>query len=131
MNLAKYLVALTLFAGMIGCASRHEQGVKSNYRQQWTAVAADTKTTTEAARAVLEERELIDLTATATAGDGVASGKPAAGRRSASTSRRRTPAARSRSPSAPSATALAAELASEIKARAEPRGVTPALPKNT
>ena len=69
------LLALTF----VGCASRHQSGVKSDYRSQWTSVAADTKATTDAARTVLERRELKDITADSTAVDGVAKAKMADG----------------------------------------------------
>jgi len=73
------LMAAVLVTGLMGCASRHEEGVKSDYRSQWTTVAAGTQATTVAARSVLEERGLKDITATSTAVDGVASAKTADG----------------------------------------------------
>jgi hypothetical protein len=68
-------------AGLIGagCQSTHEEGVKSNMRTQWTDVMADTKTTTEAAKAVLAEEGLKDVTAEATNIDGKATAKMADG----------------------------------------------------
>lgn len=71
--------ALLLAAAIFGCASHHEEGVKSDYRTQWTQVAADTKTTTAAARSVLEASDLKDVTASSTEVDGSASGKKADG----------------------------------------------------
>lgn len=62
-------------AGFVGCASQHEEGVKSSYHSQWTKVAADTEATTNAARAVLEDRGLKNVTSSATKLDGKASGK--------------------------------------------------------
>jgi hypothetical protein len=70
---------LLLMAGLAGCASHHEQGVTSDYRSQWTNVAADTKTATEAARAVLEQRGLKGVTAESTGVDGIARAKTADG----------------------------------------------------
>ena len=72
---------LVLAAGLVGagCQSRHEEGVRSNLRTQWTDVSADTKTTTEAARAVLQEQGLKDVTADATNVDGKATGRMANG----------------------------------------------------
>lgn len=71
------VLALTL--GVMGCASRHEQGVKSDYRSQWINVAADTKATTEAARGVLEQRGLKGITAQSTGVDGIAKATTADG----------------------------------------------------
>ncbi|MBC7783486.1 MAG: hypothetical protein H7144_06565 [Burkholderiales bacterium] len=70
-----------VIAGLVsvGCASKHEEGVKSTYLWQTAFVQADTKTTTEAARAVLEEKELKDVTASSTNVDGSAMGKKANG----------------------------------------------------
>jgi hypothetical protein len=62
-----------------GCQSRKEPGVTSSYRSQWTTVSADTRTTTEAARAVLESQGLKDVRADATNVDGTASAKKADG----------------------------------------------------
>lgn len=73
------LVLLVLVAGVAGCASRHEQGVKSDIRSQWTNVAADTRSATDAARAVLEQRGLKDITAQSTGVDGIAKAKTADG----------------------------------------------------
>jgi Zn-dependent membrane protease YugP len=70
-------VLMVMLLGVASCASRHEQGVKSHYRSQWTNVAADTQAATEAARAVLEQRGLKQVTARSTGVDGVASAKMA------------------------------------------------------
>jgi type IV pilus biogenesis protein CpaD/CtpE len=64
---------------IMGCASKSEEGVKSDYRTQWTMVAADTKTTTDAAKSVLSASDLKDVTASSTDVDGVASGLKADG----------------------------------------------------
>ena len=78
-------MVVVLLAGFVGatpwqsgCASS-EKGVKTNYRTQWTNVAADTRTTTEAARAVLDAEGLKDVSASSTNVDGKASGKKADG----------------------------------------------------
>ena len=50
----KMFAAAVLAVGaitFIGCASSHQDGVKSTYRSQWTPVAADTAKTTDAAKA--------------------------------------------------------------------------------
>lgn len=72
------LVAAAL-AVSAGCQSRHEQGVKSNLRTQWTDVAADTRSTTEAAEEVLRDQGLKDVTSDSTNVDGTATGKKADG----------------------------------------------------
>lgn len=74
---AGMFLALAVF----GCASHHEEGVKSDYRTQWTDVAADTKATTAAARVVLESSELKDVTASSTGVDGSVTGRKADGTR--------------------------------------------------
>jgi len=70
---------ITLLAVTVGCASKHESGVKSNYHSQWTKVAANTTTTTDAAKAVLESHALKDIKASSTAMDGVAKAEMADG----------------------------------------------------
>jgi hypothetical protein len=76
-----FVAAFVLAAGLIGagCQSTHEEGVKSNMRTQWTDVMADTKTTTDAAKAVLMEEGLKDVSAEATNMDGKATAKMADG----------------------------------------------------
>ena len=76
-----FVAAFVLAAGLIGagCKSTHEEGVKSNMRTQWTDVMADTKTTTDAAKAVLMEEGLKDVTAQSTNMDGKATAKMADG----------------------------------------------------
>src|SRR4051794_8092466 len=70
---------ITLLAVTVGCASKHESGVKSNYHSQWTKVAANTATTTDAAKAVLESHSLKDIKASSTNVDGVAKAEMADG----------------------------------------------------
>jgi len=73
-------LSLVLMVGpwLAGCSSSQE-GVKTNYHSQWTSVSADTKTTTDAAKAVLESEGLKDVKASSTNVDGTASGKKADG----------------------------------------------------
>ncbi len=68
-----------LTIGLLGCSSSHQEGVKSDYRTQWTTVNADVKTTTDAAKSVLASSDLKEVTADSTALDGTASGKKADG----------------------------------------------------
>jgi hypothetical protein len=75
--LALALLAAGMFA--TACQSSHEEGVKSDLHSQWTDVAAGTETTTEAARAVLEEQGLRDVKASSTKVDGSATAKTADG----------------------------------------------------
>jgi hypothetical protein len=75
-NLALALAALVLLAG---CSSSHEQGVTSDYRSQWTTVNADTRATTEAAKAVFMEDGLKDVSGSSTGVDGTATAKKADG----------------------------------------------------
>ena len=75
-NLTLALAALALFAG---CQSHSEKGVTSNYRSQWTTVNADTRATTEAAKAVFMEDGLKDVAGTSTNVDGSATAKKADG----------------------------------------------------
>jgi Flp pilus assembly pilin Flp len=63
----------------VGCASSHEEGVKSNLRSQWTMVAADTTATTDAAKDVLEDRGLKNVTGESTKVDGKVMGKKSDG----------------------------------------------------
>src|SRR4051812_40790223 len=76
-------LAIAMFAVLglvfVGCSSTHEEGVNSNMRKQWVNIAADTETTTEAAKAVLTEEGLKDVKSSFTTVDGVASGKKADG----------------------------------------------------
>jgi Zn-dependent membrane protease YugP len=70
---------LLMTAMLVGCQSRHESGVKSNYISQWAPVAANTQETTEAAKEVFEEQGLKDVMSNSTQVDGKASGKLADG----------------------------------------------------
>ena len=71
-------VVLALATGPLACQSS-EPGVTTSLRSQWTTVKADTKATTEAARAVLEAEGLKEVKAESTMFDGTASGKKADG----------------------------------------------------
>ena len=71
--------AVIAFAVISGCASKNEPGVKSDYKSQWTNVAADTKTTTDAAKAVLASYDFKDVQGSWTTVDGKASAKKADG----------------------------------------------------
>ena len=62
-----------------GCKSTHEEGVKSNMMSQWADVNANTKVTTDAAKAVLEQEGLMEVKASSTNLDGKASAKMADG----------------------------------------------------
>lgn len=73
------VLGMMLALGSGGCQSHHEEGVTSSYHSQWTNVAADTKTTTDAAKAVLEGDGLKDVKASSTSVDGTAEGKKADG----------------------------------------------------
>jgi hypothetical protein len=116
------LPALALFVLAVGCQSKHEPGVKSDYHTQWTSVAADTQKTTEAARAVLESRQLSDISAKSTAVDGVAKGKMANGAKVAVDVKKQGDGSQvSVTVGTLGDPKLGAELASEIKARAETR----------
>lgn len=59
----------------VGCASKNQEGVTSNLRTQWSAVAADPITTTDAAKAVLEAHGYKEIYANSTTDEGTASGK--------------------------------------------------------
>jgi hypothetical protein len=61
--------------GFVGCASSHEEGVKSNLRTQWTMVAADTMATTDAAKAVLSDRGYKNVSGDSDKDVGTAKGK--------------------------------------------------------
>ncbi len=78
-HLTTAAVALALAAGLSACASKHEPGVTSNYRSQWTSVAADVPTTTRAAEAVLNDEQLKNVHSSSTAVDGTAAGSKADG----------------------------------------------------
>jgi uncharacterized protein YcfL len=75
-SLAFFAVALFV---VVGCQSSHQEGVKSDYRTQWTSVNADTKATTSAAEAVLASAQLQDIKANSTNVDGSVHAKKADG----------------------------------------------------
>lgn len=82
MKVSRNLIAacVALFAlAMLGCESHHEQGVTSNYHAQWTNVNGDTQTVTDAAKSVLSEMNLRDVSGQATNVDGHAMAKKADG----------------------------------------------------
>jgi hypothetical protein len=82
MRISKILATSGLLvAGILaGCASSSpDSAVKSDYRTQWTVVAADTKTTTNAAESVLSASDLKNVTSSSTAVDGMAVGTKADG----------------------------------------------------
>jgi hypothetical protein len=72
------LAMLVVGVAAVGCKSSQE-GVKTSYRTQWTHVDADTKTTTDAAKAVLAADELKDIHGSATNVDGKVTAKKADG----------------------------------------------------
>jgi hypothetical protein len=72
------LLSLGFFAST-GCTSSKDPGVKSNYLMQWVNVEGNTKATTEAAKDVLAEYGLKDITASSTSVDGKVTGKKADG----------------------------------------------------
>jgi hypothetical protein len=73
------LLLTFLAVGTFGCQSHHEEGVTSNYHSQWTNVNGDTKTTTDAAQAVLRDMDLRNVTGQSTNVDGSAKAKKADG----------------------------------------------------
>lgn len=74
------VTVLVVVALMVSaCQSSQDKSVTSNYRSQWTTVAADVKTTTAAAEAVLNDAGLMEVRSNATNVDGTASGKKADG----------------------------------------------------
>ena len=74
------LASLALMGlSVVGCASQHQEGVKSTYLWQSVVVNANTVDTTKAASAVLESEGLKEITSSSTNADGVASGKKADG----------------------------------------------------
>ena len=78
-SLTYWAAILLISLGLSACASSKQEGVKTNYMQQWTMVNADIKATTDAAKAVLESEGLTDVKATSTNVDGKATGKKADG----------------------------------------------------
>ena len=63
----------------VGCASKHQEGVKSTYLWQTVETTADTMKATDAAKAVLTAEGLMDVSGSATMVDGKAMGKKANG----------------------------------------------------
>lgn len=74
-----FLAAVTLFTFATGCSTKGDSGVKSDYKSQWTTVPSDTRTTTDAAKAVLAGYDFKDVQATSTDVDGKATAKKADG----------------------------------------------------
>jgi hypothetical protein len=117
------IVSAILFLGSAACQSHHEEGVTSSYHSQWTDVAADTKTTTDAAQAVLTDQGLKDVKAQSTNVDGTAEGKKADGTRVAVTIQRKDAGSQvSVTVGTLGDPALGAEIAKKIKDRAESKG---------
>jgi Zn-dependent membrane protease YugP len=120
MRYALFLSMAVALALVIGCRSS-QKDVKSDYFSQWTSVAADPKTTTDAAKAVLMDHSLTDVTSKATNVDGMASGKKADGtkiavdvtRETDTTSKVKVSVGHTGDPT------LGAEIARQIKDRAE------------
>ena len=122
---AQMVVALlAVFVGaspwLAGCASS-EKDVKSNYRTQWTTVNADTRTTTDAAKAVLEAEGLKNVSASSTNVDGKASAKMADGTKVAVAVKKKSDSSSEVSVNVGTMgdPSLGAELARKIKDRAE------------
>ena len=117
-----FLLAAALCLSATACKSTHEEGVKSNIMSQWTSVAADTEATTDAAKAVLTDEGLKEVTAKATNVDGKATGKMADGTK-VSVSITKDPKATMSQVSVSVGTmgnpALGADIAKKIKMRAE------------
>lgn len=111
-------LASTLF---VGCASKHEEGVTSSYRSQWTDVMADTKMTTDAAKDVLMSEGLKDVSGSATNVDGKAMGKKADGTKVNVTIEKKTDTSSQVSVTVGTIgdPALGAEIARKIKDKAE------------
>jgi hypothetical protein len=81
-SVSLFAIALLSVAALVvvsGCQSSSQQGVKSDYRTQWTNVSADTKATTSAAEAVLASAQLSDIKAKSTNVDGEVTAKKADG----------------------------------------------------
>ncbi len=104
-----------------GCASKHEEGVTSSYRSQWTDVNADTARTTDAAKSVLEADGLKDVTGSSTMVDGMAVGKKADGTKVTVAVKKKTSTSSQLSVTVGvlGDPALGADLAKKIKLKAE------------
>ncbi len=70
------LLSVAAFTALPAC-STDQDGVKSTYRSQYTTVSQGVEEVTEAAEEVLSDLKLKDVTSSATAVDGQASGKTA------------------------------------------------------
>jgi hypothetical protein len=83
MRVLKAFLAAGLMLGVSGglaaCKSSHDPNVTSNVRSQWTTVNADTKTTTDAATAILTGDDLKKVKGTSTEVDGKATAEKADG----------------------------------------------------
>lgn len=66
------LAIVCSFALTLSACKTDEPGVKSTYRSQYTTVAANTEDATQAAKAVLAELELMNITSSSTGLDGKA-----------------------------------------------------------
>jgi hypothetical protein len=119
-SLASLAILLAAAPWLGGCASS-EKGVKTNYRTQWTTVSADTRTTTDAAKAVLENEGLRDVSGSSTNVDGKATGKMADGTKVSVTIKKQSDSASQVSVNvgALGSPHLGADLAKKIKDRAE------------
>ena len=122
-----FVAAFVLAAGLVGagCQSKHEEGVKSNLRKQWTDVMADTKKTTDAAKAVLEEEGLKDVTAQSTNMDGKATAKMADGTKITASIQKKTDSTSEVTVNVGTmgSPTRGAEIAKKIKTRAEGGGM--------
>ena len=115
-------VAASLGLGTFaGCKSSGGEGVKTNYRTQWTNVSANTADATTAARTVLESEGLRDVTSSSTRVDGTASGKKADGTKVNVSIQRKTESTSEVSVNVGTLgdPSLGAELARKIKEQAE------------
>ena len=70
------LLSVAAFTALPAC-STDQDGVKSTYRSQYTTVSQGVEEVTEAAEEVLSDLKLKDVTSSATAVDGQATGKTA------------------------------------------------------
>jgi hypothetical protein len=115
------LVAGALFTLLLaGCASTHEEGVKSNYHAQWTSVAANPQATADAAKAVFMDEGLKEVSSSYTNVDGMAEAKKADGTKvKASIQKKDAGSQVSVTVGTMGDPALGAELAKKIKMRAE------------
>ena len=74
-----FVLVGAIATALVGCASHDDASVKSDYHSQWTNVSADTAASANAAKAVLTDLGLNDVTASSTGIDGVAQGTKANG----------------------------------------------------